>query len=111
MAKQERLIDWCAEAKDLYEKMGEKINDEDTTWPQKEWLSKQMKALKLSDMEFLGYVLQFDSEGVMYRLVDFLGNAMEVALEKQYKLKNLHPEKGGGKNESDMSKTVNVKDG
>jgi len=80
MAKQERLIDWCAEAKDLYEKMGEKINDEDTTWTQKEWLSKQMKALRSSDMEFLGYVLQFNSKEVIYRLVDLLGNAMEVRL-------------------------------
>lgn len=81
MAKQERLIDWCDEAKDLYKEMGKKINDEDTTWTQKEWLKKQMRALELSDMEFLGYLLQFDSEGVIYRLVDFLGNAMEVALE------------------------------
>ena len=81
MAKQERLIDWCEEAKDLYKEMSKKINDEDTTWTQKEWLKKQMNALKLNDMEFLGYLLQFDSEGVLYRLVDFLGNAMEVALE------------------------------
>ncbi len=81
MAKQERLIDWCAEARALYDEMGEKINNEDTTWDQKEWLSKQMKALRSSDMEFLGYVLQFDSKEVLHRLVDLLGNAMEVALE------------------------------
>ena len=81
MAKQLKLIDWCDEAKDLYKEMSKQINNEDTTWTQKEWLSKQMHALKLGDMEFLGYVLQFDSEEVMRRLVDFLGNAMEVALE------------------------------
>ena len=81
MAKQERLVDWCNEAKDLYKEMGKKINDGGTTWTQKEWLRKQMKALELSDMAFLGYILQFDSKEVLHRLVDFLGNAMDVALE------------------------------
>ena len=81
MAKQVRLIDWCDEAKDLYKEMSKQINSENTTPAQKEWLIKQMRALKLSDMEFLGYILQFDAEGVMYQLVELLGNAMEVALE------------------------------